>query len=347
MTRAATPLAGAATGQFDVRALVGSFEPALTAQIRTTLAEVEAELRRRISDTPDPWLNEAAGHLIRAGGKRLRPLLVTLAAHTGRPDQRKVVCAAVAAELVHVATLYHDDVMDSATIRHGVPSANSLWGNRLAVLIGNHLLGIAASTGLEISTDFVRRQGLTLTRLVRGQATEGASPRRGESPAEQYLRVASDKSAALFAFAAWAGAVCGETGERTAAGLAGFGEALGVAFQISDDLLDIVADTADFGKTRGIDLQQGVRTLPILRALAAGDSHADRLAEILSAGAVSDPGLRQEALRLLRSSPALEQTYDDLRRHAAEAERSLADVPDGPARDALLSVCNFVVRRTY
>ncbi|MBG0566349.1 polyprenyl synthetase family protein [Actinoplanes aureus] len=347
MSPSTAPLTAAKIGKFDVRACVESFDPSLTSTLRTVMAEVETEMRRRISATSDPWLNQAAGHLIRAGGKRMRPLLVALAAQTGRPDHKRVVCAAIAVELVHVATLHHDDVMDCATLRHGVPSANKLWGNRLAVLIGNHLLGIAATTGLEISTDFVRRQGWTLTRLVRGQATEGSTPRPGESAVEQYLRVASDKSAALFAFAAWAGAVCGDTSEKAAEGLAGYGEALGVAFQISDDLLDIVADTADFGKTRGIDLQTGVRTLPILRALSAGDKYAERLGEILDAGAVTDPDLRHEALTLLRSSPALERTYDDLRRHAAAAESSLASVPDCAARDALLTLCDFVVRRTY
>ncbi|MET8090844.1 polyprenyl synthetase family protein [Micromonospora sp. NPDC005220] len=331
----------------DVRACVESFDAALASTVRSTLAEVETELRRRVVAPGDPWLSEAAGHLLRAGGKRLRPLLVILAAQTSRPDPARVLRAAIAVELMHVATLHHDDVMDNATLRHGVPSANARWGNRLAVLVGDHLMAVACMTALEVDTHLVRRQGWTLTRLVRGQATEGLALRAGEDAVEQYLQVASDKSASLFALCGWAGAACGDADEAVAEALGQYGEALGVAFQISDDLLDIVADPAASGKTRGIDLQKGVRTLPILHALAAGDQHAERLDEILARGAVDDPALRQEALELLRTSPGLERSYEDLRKHAAIAENSLARVPEGPARDALLTVSDFVVRRTY
>ncbi|MGC4746998.1 polyprenyl synthetase family protein [Micromonospora sp. DT201] len=337
----------APTKHLDVRACIGSFDAALASAVRSALAEVETELHRRVVTPGDPWLSEAAGHLIRAGGKRLRPLLVILAAQTGRPDPFRILRAATAVELMHVATLHHDDVMDNAILRHGVPSANARWGNRLAVLVGDHLMAIACMTALEVDTELVRRQGWTLTRLVHGQATEGSALRAGEDAVEQYLQVASDKSASLFALCGWAGAACGGADEAVAEAIAQYGEALGVAFQISDDLLDIVADSAASGKTRGIDLQKGVRTLPILHALAAGDQHAERLSEILANGAVDDYALRQEALELLRTSPGLERSYDELHRHAATAANSLAGVPEGPARDALLSLSDFVVRRTY
>ena len=332
--------------RFDVRSCIGAFDPALSATVRSALAEIEAELRRRIIMPGDARLTEMAGHLINAGGKRLRPLLVVLAAQTGRPDRDRMIRAAVSIELMHVATLYHDDVMDHATLRHGVPSANALWGNRMAVLVGDLLMSVASTTALEAGIELVSRQGLTLTRLVRGQATEGTEPGAGESAVDQYLRVASDKSAALFALAGWAGATCGGGGEAPAAALGQFGESLGIAFQISDDLLDIVADSAASGKTTGIDLHKGVRTLPILYALGTGDRHAERLNEILSGGAVDDPALRREALELLQSSPALERTAVELRAYAAAAEDSLACIPAGHARDALLSVCDFVVNRT-
>ncbi|MBM0276141.1 polyprenyl synthetase family protein [Micromonospora tarensis] len=346
------PAGGAATGlaparRADIRACVDSFDPTLASTVRSAMAEMEAELRRRVVAPGDPWLSEAAGHLIRAGGKRLRPLLVILAAQTSRPDPGRVLRAGIAVELMHVATLHHDDVMDNATLRHGVPSANARWGNRLAVLVGDHLMAVACMTALEVDTTLVRRQGWTLTRLVRGQAMEGSVLRTDQSAVEQYLQVASDKSASLFALCGWAGAVCGGADEAVAEALADYGEALGIAFQISDDLLDIVADSAASGKTRGIDLQKGVRTLPILHALAAGDQHAERLADILANGAVDDPALRHEALERLRASPGLERSYEDLRRHAAVAENALARVPDGPARDALLTVSDFVVKRTY
>ncbi|MDG4810775.1 polyprenyl synthetase family protein [Micromonospora sp. WMMD1120] len=331
----------------DIRACVDSFDAPLASMVHTTMAEVEAELRRRVVAPGDAWLSEAAGHLIRAGGKRLRPLLVILSAQTSRPNPAHVLRAAIAVELMHVATLHHDDVMDNATLRHGVPSANARWGNRLAVLVGDHLMAVACMTALEVDTKLVRRQGWTLTRLVRGQAAEGSALRTDQDAVEHYLQVASDKSASLFALCGWAGAACGGADEAVAEALAEYGEALGIAFQISDDLLDIVADSAASGKTRGIDLQKGVRTLPILHALDVGDHRAERLGEILAHGAVDDPALRHEALELLRTSPGLERCYDDLRRHAAVAENSLARVPDGPARDALLTVADFVVKRTY
>lgn len=337
----------ASTGHLDIRACIDSFDTVLASTVRSALAEVETELHRRIVAPGDPWLSEAAGHLIRAGGKRLRPLLVILAAQTGHPDPFRVLRAAVAVELMHVATLHHDDVMDNAMLRHGVPSANARWGNRLAVLVGDHLMAVACMTALEVDTDLVRRQGWTLTRLVHGQATEGTELRVGEDAVEQYLRVASDKSASLFALCGWAGAACGDADEKVSEAIAQYGEALGVAFQISDDLLDIVADTTASGKTRGIDLQKGVRTLPILHALAAGDRHAERLGEILASGTVDDHALRQEALELLRTSPGLDRSYEDLHRHAAIARNSLVGVPEGPARDALLGVSDFVVRRTH
>ncbi|MEK8104589.1 polyprenyl synthetase family protein [Micromonospora sp. M12] len=247
----------ALTRRLDIRACIDSFDTALASTVRSALAEVETELHRRIVAPGDPWLSEAAGHLIRAGGKRLRPLLVILAAQTGHPDPFRVLRAAVAVELMHVATLHHDDVMDNAMLRHGVPSANARWGNRLAVLVGDHLMAVACMTALEVDTDLVRRQGWTLTRLVHGQATEGTELRVGEDAVEQYLRVASDKSASLFALCGWAGAACGDADEKVSEAIAQYGEALGVAFQISDDLLDIVADTTASGKTRGIDLQKG------------------------------------------------------------------------------------------
>ena len=331
----------------DLVACIDSFDRSLAAAVRSVLTEVETEMRRRLTVPGDPWLTEAAGHLINAGGKRLRPLLVVLAAQTGDPDRTRMIGAAIAVELMHVATLHHDDVMDNATLRHGVPTANALWGNRLAVFIGDFLISVAGLSALDSGTGLARQQGWTLTRLVRGQAAEGSALQPGESAVDQYLRVASDKSAALFALAGWAGATCGGADEAGAAALGQYGESLGVAFQISDDLLDILADASASGKTGGIDLQKGVRTLPILHALAAGDRHAERLSEILADGAVDDPALRTEALGLLRSSSALERTYEDLRAHAAMAQNSLAGVPDCPARDALLKVCDYVVRRTY
>jgi heptaprenyl diphosphate synthase len=317
----------------------------LRSDLRFALSEVERQLTAELTDVDDQFLTEGATHLIHAGGKRFRPTLALLGGQFGgHPHRPEVITAAVTAELVHVATLYHDDVMDEATQRHGVPSVNVRWGNNIAVLFGDLLLARAARLGAELGTDALRLQVHTIDRLVRGQLRETVGAQPNVDPRAHALSVMADKSASLIAMSAHLGALVAGADPETRAALSRYGERLGIAFQISDDLIDIESGAADMGKTPGTDLRQGVVTIPVLHALAEPDSA--RLREILAAGALTDPAGHAEALDLLRHSAGLSKARTDVRAYAARARAQLAGLPPVPAWAALESLCDFVVDRT-
>jgi heptaprenyl diphosphate synthase len=322
-------------------------DPGLESAVLATLAEVEARLHAALA-SGDPLVSEAARHLVDAGGKRFRPLLVALAAHFGDPFGPEVVKAAIVVELTHLATLYHDDVMDEAAVRRGAPSVNSRWGNVVAILTGDYLFARAADVAAELGPEAVRIQAATFSRLVHGQIAETSGPRDGEEKIRHYLRVIEQKTGSLIATSARFGAMFSGVSAEQVNALAGYGETIGIAFQLSDDLLDIASDSAQSGKTPGTDLREGVPTLPVLYALAGGDGDAAsvRLREILSTGPVTDDALHAEALGLLRESPALKQARETVRSYTDRARSSLAALPDQPARRALESLCDFIAERT-
>lgn len=301
----------------------------------TLLSEVEHRLHEVLAE------HAGATHLIDAGGKRIRPTLVILGAEFG-PRRDKVVDAAVLTELVHVGTLHHDDVMDQAPTRHGVPTANALWGNNRAILLGDLMLARAAELGADLGLPALRLQTTTLARLVRGQLMETVRPKTAD-PTAFCLEVMADKSASLFAMAAELGALVAEAPPPVRGALHTYGEHLGIAFQLVDDVLDIVG--AESGKTPGTDLRAGVVTVPVLHALAAGDAAADRLRVLLITGTVTDPDLHAEALALLRGGPGPGLTLRDAREHAERARVALADLPRCEALDALESLCDAVLER--
>jgi heptaprenyl diphosphate synthase len=319
----------------------------LEAGVGTILAGVEIELRQTVASA-DPLVGAAARHLVDAGGKRFRPLLVALAAHFGDPFGAEVVKAAIVVELTHLATLYHDDVMDEAPVRRGAPSVNSRWGNVVAILTGDYLFARAADVAAELGPEAVRIQAATFSRLVHGQIAETSGPRDGEEKIRHYLRVIEQKTGSLIATSARFGAMFSGVGVEQVNALAGYGETIGIAFQLSDDLLDIASDSEQSGKTPGTDLREGVPTLPVLYALSGGDGDAAsvRLREILSTGPVTDDALHAEALGLLRESPALKQARETVRSYTDRARSSLAVLPDQPARRALESLCDFIAERT-
>ncbi|MBB4906948.1 polyprenyl synthetase family protein [Actinophytocola algeriensis] len=301
----------------------------------TLLSDVESRLREVLDG------HAGATHLIDAGGKRLRPMLVILGAEFG-PRQDKVVDAAVLTELVHVGTLHHDDVMDQAPVRHGVPTANALWGNNRAILLGDLMLARAGELGAELGLPALRLQTTTLARLVRGQLMETVRPKSAD-PMAFCLEVMADKSASLIAMAAELGALVAEAPPSVCGALHIYGEHLGIAFQLVDDVLDIVG--GESGKTPGTDLRAGVVTVPVLHALAAGDAAADRLRVLLVTGTVTDPDLHAEALGLLRDGPGPSLTRADAGDHAELARAALADLPRGEAREVLDSLCDAVLER--
>ena len=321
-------------------------DPALEESVRLTLEAVEDKLRETVV-WADPTLGEVARHLVDAGGKRFRPLLVALAAQFGDAKADAIVLAATVVELTHLATLYHDDVMDEAPVRRGAPSANARWGNSIAILTGDFLFARAADIAADLGPEAVRIQARTFARLVHGQIAETVGPREAD-PIEHYLRVIADKTGSLIGTSARFGAMFSDAPAHAVEALASYGDTIGVAFQLSDDLLDIASESAESGKTPGTDLREGVPTLPVLYALAddATDAAAVRLREILSQGPIADDATVTEALELLRESAALKRARETVRGYAEQARAQLTHLPDLPARHALETLADFIADRT-
>jgi heptaprenyl diphosphate synthase len=328
-------------------ALLGlEVDPAVDASVSATLATVEDALIANVASA-DPLVAEAARHLLDAGGKRFRPLLVALGAQFGDPDRDEIPRAANVVELTHLATLYHDDVMDEAVVRRGAPSANARWGNSVAILVGDYLFARAADIAASLGPEAVRLQARTFARLVHGQIAETVGP-RGSDPTAHYLHVITEKTASLIATSARFGGLFSGAPAAQVEALARFGEAIGIAFQLSDDLLDIASESVQSGKTPGTDLREGVPTLPMLYALADDDTDASamRLREILAIGPITDDALHAEALGLLRESVAMKRARETVRTYAEEARAELTPLPDGPPRHALQALCDFIADRT-
>ena len=321
-------------------------DPTMESAVLVTLGEVEQRLRGAVF-SDDPLIAEAARHLMDAGGKRFRPLLTAIAAQFGVDGAAEVVLSATVVELTHLATLYHDDVMDEAAVRRGAPSANSRWGNSIAILVGDFLFARAADLAADLGVEAVRIQARTFARLVHGQIAETVG-HRDSDPVAHYLHVITEKTGSLIATSTRFGAMFAQVPPEQVAALARYGEAMGIAFQLSDDLLDIASDSEQSGKTPGTDLREGVPTLPVLFALASteNDPASVRLREILAAGPVTDDALHSEALDLLRSSAALDQARETVRAYAEAARAELAPLPDLPPRHALESLCDFITNRT-
>ena len=313
--------------------------------IDSGLTRVEELLHREVHSQYD-FVTETSLHLMEAGGKRFRPLFTLLAGQVGpRGDSPDVITAAAVVELVHLATLYHDDVMDSATMRRGAPSANARWDNSVAILTGDYLFAHASRLVADLGPDAVRIIADTFAELVTGQMRETRGPRAGEDPVKHYLAVVAEKTGSLIATAARYGAMFAGCPPEQVAALRRFGEIIGTAFQVSDDVIDIASPEEDSGKTPGTDLREGVATLPMLYAAQQAGPAAERLRELLAAPLTED-ALVDEALELLRSSDGLDRARDTLREQATQARDELAVLPDCPARDALASLTVFVVDRT-
>ncbi|WP_199286707.1 polyprenyl synthetase family protein [Nocardioides houyundeii] len=320
-------------------------DQALAERLRQRLDDVENALAHHVRGSAD-FITEAAGHLMTAGGKRFRPLLVLLAAETG-PDAAddKVVTAACVVELTHLASLYHDDVMDEAALRRGADSANARWDNHVAILTGDFLFSKSSLLTADLGADAVRIQAQTFTQLVEGQMLETVKPAPGEDPLEHYLQVVAGKTGSLIATSARYGAMFGGASDEVVSALTAYGELVGSAFQLSDDILDVASDSAESGKTPGTDLREGVPTLPVLMAQASTDPADARLIELLSSD-LSDDALHAETLGLLRKHPAMEQARDYVKGQAADAKAMLGVLPQGPVRAALEAFADVVAVRS-
>ncbi|HEX9342613.1 MAG TPA: polyprenyl synthetase family protein [Actinomycetota bacterium] len=316
----------------------------IEADVRAGIERVEAALRDAVA-TADPFVQEAAGYLVRAGGKRFRPTLVLLSAHLGDPTRPKVIGAAAAIELTHLSTLYHDDVMDEAEVRRGARSANARYDNKIAILTGDYLFARASELTADLGTEPTRILAHAITRLVQGQIRDVRGPLEGQDPVDHYLGVLTDKTGALIAAACRLGAQLAGAPDGIVKALTEYGERIGVAFQLGDDLLDITAETSVAGKQPGTDLRAGLRTLPVLYLLRAGGPDADRLATLLHHPDQPGSATVEEALALLRGSPALAEARKAAEAEVARAKAALTPLPEGPARLALEAVADQVFDR--
>ncbi|RKS70844.1 heptaprenyl diphosphate synthase [Actinomadura pelletieri DSM 43383] len=329
------------TGPFGL-----SLDAALAADATKRLGAVETLLLDCVRGE-DPLLTDASKHLLEAGGKRFRPMLVLLASHFGDPSAPGIVPAAVVVELTHLGTLYHDDVMDEATVRRGQPSANLRWTNTVAILTGDYLFARASDLLADLGPDAVRIQARAFGRLVRGQIQETVGPAPGADQLEHYLQVVADKTGSLIAVSGHFGALLAGAPPEVVRTVTSACEKIGIAFQLSDDILDIASETEESGKTPGTDLREGIRTLPVHHVFGGVGFGPDdaRLRELLVQD-LTDDALHGEALALLRAHPAMDRARADLRRWAEDARRELLTLPAIPARDALTHLCDYVVSRT-
>jgi heptaprenyl diphosphate synthase len=316
----------------------------LEARLSARMDEVEKALHEHV-ESEAPFVTEAARHLMEAGGKRFRPLLCFLAAETGDAASADVLTAACVVELTHLASLYHDDVMDEAALRRGAESANARWDNHVAILTGDFLFSKSSELTASLGPEAVRIQAQTFTRLVEGQILETLGPGPDDDALEHYLRVVAGKTGSLIATSAHYGAMFAGASPEVVEALRSYGEKVGVAFQLSDDILDIASESDESGKTPGTDLREGVPTLPVLIARKSEDPADARLLELL-AGDLADDELHAEALTLLRSHPALAAARDYVASEAVEAKQLLAVLPESPVRTALEQFADLVAHRS-
>lgn len=321
--------------------------------LRPGLALVEQRLRELVA-TDLPLLEQSSRHLVDAGGKRFRPMLVLLAgALGGGGADDALVDAGAVVELVHLSTLYHDDVIDAASMRRGMPAAHVRWSNTVAILTGDFLLARASELSAALGPEVTRIMARTIADLCRGQIREilGSTGAQGhgadpvEPDREHYLEVIGEKTAALIAASCRLGALLGGQPPGAVETLTDYGWHLGVGFQLADDVLDIAGQPAESGKVAGTDLREGVRTLPVLLALEA-DGPGSRLDQLLADP--TDVNV-DAALALLRDHPAMGLARDAARLEAAKAKRALRDLDtesvDGPVLEGLAYLADYAANR--
>lgn len=316
--------------------------------LTTELAEVE-QLLARATAYAEATVAQPASHLARAGGKRLRPLLVLLASQLGQGANDDVRTAAVAVELTHLATLYHDDVMDSAALRRGAPAAHELWGNNVAILTGDLLFAKASQLVASLGADAVRIHAETFERLCLGQLHETIGPPAEADPVAHYLRVLADKTGSLIATSARYGALFGGASASDTAVMEAFGEKVGVAFQLADDVIDLQSDSATTGKTPGTDLREGVDTMPVLllrQRAAQGDldEAGHRILARMGQDLASDDALNG-VVADLRVHPVLQEARGMAHDWVNEAVAELDSIADGELKSTLQDFARLLVDR--
>ncbi|MBP3089287.1 polyprenyl synthetase family protein [Corynebacterium sp. sy017] len=328
-------------GAVGARVDLGDSE--LNARINQGLGEVEELLYRELNKGAD-FITDKVLHLAQAGGKRFRPMFALLASNYGtKPLCADVIKAAAVVEMTHLATLYHDDVMDEADRRRGVESANARWDNSVAILAGDILLAHASRLMGELGIPTVLHFAETFGVLVTGQMRETIGAGESNSVAH-YMKVIEEKTGVLIASAGYLGSLHSGASQEHIDALRGYGAAIGMVFQIVDDFIDIFSHSAESGKIPGTDLREGVFTLPVLYALEEDSPIGEQLREILT-GPIHDERTVSHVIDLLSQSSGKQRALDDVHHYLGVAEQHLKKLPDNATTQALRSLAQFTVSR--
>jgi heptaprenyl diphosphate synthase len=315
----------------------------LEAEIRGRLDLVERELEKSVHVESSGLLTETSSYLIAAGGKRFRAMLVLLAGYFGDPSHPRLVPGSVAIELVHLATLYHDDVIDEADARRGAPSANVRWDNTVAILTGDFLFARASEISTDLGTDVCRLLARTIAVLCDGQIREVDSSAKVDQPESNYLEIIRRKTASLIGTSCRLGGLLSDATPEDTDTLEEFGDALGMAFQLSDDIMDITSSQLELGKEPGSDMRMGVYTAPVLHALANGERRGE-LARLLQHGP-PDGELLDRAIEIIRSDGSIEHARLAVTAEVGRAMTLARRLPEGAARHALIQLAAFLAAR--
>jgi geranylgeranyl pyrophosphate synthase len=315
----------------------------LEADVRTRLDLVEEALEKSVRVESSGLLAETSSYLIAAGGKRFRAMLVLLSGYFGDPTDPRLIGGSVAIELVHLATLYHDDVIDEADARRGAPSANMRWDNTVAILSGDFLFARASEISTDLGTEVCRLLARTIAVLCDGQIREVDSSASVEQPESNYLQIIRRKTASLIATSCRLGGLLSEATPEHIDVLDEFGDALGMAFQLSDDIMDITASQTELGKEPGSDLRLGVYTMPVLHSLAHS-ARKDELAPLLGHGAPDGERL-DRALEIIRGDGSIDHAREAVAREVERAVGLAERLPAGPAQHALVQLARFLAHR--
>jgi geranylgeranyl pyrophosphate synthase len=317
-------------------------DPLLEEEVRARLNDVEAMLEKVVRSDTDV-VTETASYLVAAGGKRFRPMLVLLSGQFGDPADPRLVQGATAIEVTHLATLYHDDVIDEADTRRGRPSVNAKWGNNVAILTGDFLFARASEISSELGTEVTRLLARTIATVCDGQIREVESWGRVDQTEDAYLEVIRRKTAALIGTSCRLGGMLSDASPETIELLDDFGLALGLAFQLSDDIMDVISSEEELHKQPGQDMKLGVYTLPVLYALQDGPG-GHELASLLSDGPPSGDRLAR-ALELVRTNGSLARAREAVSGSVRRAHKLAASLAPRPARDALVHIAEFLAVR--
>lgn len=315
---------------------------ALIADLEKRMVAVEDRIQEATSHT-DSLVNQMSTHLVNAGGKRIRPVLTLLTSKLGDPDAEHVLDAAVVMELTHIATLYHDDVMDEAPKRRGVDTAHTVWGNNIAILVGDLLFARASNIVSGLGEEALLLQAKVFEQLVLGQLHETIGPKQGEDELEHYIQVLRDKTGSLIALSARLGALLSGADAKYQQPLQEFGEQIGIAFQLIDDIIDIQSTKEESGKISGTDLLAGVPTLPVLLLKKHQDAESVELLDLIQNQ--MSPEKLPEILNRLRNHKVMSEALEITNGWADRAIGAIEILPDGSVKTALVAFAKAVVDR--